>query len=213
MITRLTCRGNLLLAAAVRGANDTVHMAVKFSPSLDTLVPELREIVLREDIDPSRLNFGLPVEKDSRVIQMRDRHLIMFSDGTRGGAWKVPSLRALFRGDKLPPDLTRYPPEYVPHFFAIERDVMNLFELDSRRSDQEMEEVYATLRRRPDGRSLGTTHDWVWSFAAFFLGRFVVSQAEFEAIFQQLSVSTRRFAMQPQSYNYADYIRTLSLDE
>lgn len=183
------------------------HMPEESIPPIEQFVPDLRELINHHGIEPSRLSLAIQVT--ASTIPAFDRHLVAVSDGKNMAKWPVPSLRALFRGQKVPPDLTRYPPEYVPLFFASEGSVANLFRQTSPRSDQEMEEIYATLRRRPDGKSLGVFHDCVWSIAAFFLGRYVVSQAEFEAIFQQLSVSTRRFALQPQSYRYAEYIDEL----
>lgn len=178
------------------------------------MAPELRDLVHREGLDPATLHIGMPVDDLGHFLHRTDRRQIMVSDNAakKGAIWTPTSLRALFRGEKSPPDLSRYPKEYVPHFYAIEFFVAMLFKLDRPRSDQEMEEVYASMRRRPDGKSLGETHDWIWAVAAFFLGRFEVSQAEFEAIFQQLSVSTRRFSMSSQSYNYAEYIRQFIKD-
>jgi len=71
-----------------------------------------------------------------------------------------------------------------------------------------MEEIYSALRRRPDGRSLGPMHDFLWQVAALTLGMHEVSAAEFEAIFGQLERSVREWALRPVSRNYVDYLRS-----
>ena len=58
------------------------------------------------------------------------------------------------------------------------------------------------LRRRPDGRSMGFVHDYLWQAAALILGTRPLSQAEFEAIMARLERSCRTFEMGPGSRNY-----------
>ena len=69
-------------------------------------------------------------------------------------------------------------------------------------TDAEMEEIYANLRRRPDGRSLGAAHDSVWQIAALTLGSFPLSAAEFDAIFTRLTRSVRNWKTGPTTRNY-----------
>lgn len=57
--------------------------------------------------------------------------------------------------------------------------------------DAEMREIYSTLRRRPDGRSLGFVHDYMWQAAALILATRPLSQAEFEAIMARLEPAGR----------------------
>jgi hypothetical protein len=71
-----------------------------------------------------------------------------------------------------------------------------------------MEEIYATLRRRPDGKSLGAAHDFLWQVTAVLLGQYPISAAEYDAIFGQLARSTRHWAQAPVSRNYAAYLRS-----
>ena len=125
------------------------------------LFPTLRTLVLAENLDPTKLS--LAVEKvGKRGVSIADKHVIFATDGEKVVHWPVASLAALFRGEKQPPaDMEQYPPEYVGHFFFIERHFMMLNDIMGDRTDQEMEEVYSALRRRPDGRSLGTTHDFI----------------------------------------------------
>jgi hypothetical protein len=75
----------------------------------------------------------------------------------------VPTLRELFRGNRAPPpDMDHYPPEYTPLFYFIETHFLTLCDARGDRTDQEMEEIYFMLRRRPEGRSLGASHDFMW---------------------------------------------------
>jgi hypothetical protein len=70
-----------------------------------------------------------------------------------------------------------------------------------------MREIYSTLRRRPDGRSLGFVHDYMWQAAALILGTRPLSQAEFEAIMARLERSCRTFELGPTSRNYVTSLR------
>jgi hypothetical protein len=103
--------------------------------------------------------------------------------------------------------MDHYPEEYSPHFYFIEHHVLALCDAMGDRTDQEMEEIYSMLRRRPDGRSLGAVHDVVWQVAALLLGTQVLSAAEFEALIGALERSTRRWALRPVSRNYVAFLR------
>jgi hypothetical protein len=63
------------------------------------------------------------------------------------------------------------------------------------------------LRRRPDGRSLGFTHDYMWQVSALLLGTRVLSQAEFEALLLRLERSCRTFEDGSSSRNYVATLR------
>jgi hypothetical protein len=66
------------------------------------------------------------------------------------------------------------------------------------------------LRRRPDGRSLGAVHDFLWQVTALLLGTQALSAAEFEALIGALERSTRKWGLRPVSRNYVGYLhRTL----
>jgi hypothetical protein len=102
-----------------------------------------------------------------------------------------------------------YTPEYTRVFFAIEKHVLTVFEVEGDRTDQEMETIFSALRRRPDGKNhLGPVHDFLWQVAALTLGMHPLSQAEFESIVGQLERSVRNWALRPVSRNYARYLRT-----
>jgi hypothetical protein len=174
-------------------------------------VPVVLAAPLRPLIEDARLNAGnlsVPLLADGQGhIKVEDRHSVNVSDGSRHVVWHVPSLRALFRGSQpAPADIKYYPPEYADHFWFIEKHVLTLCKAKGDPPDQEMEEVYSALRRRPDGRSLGATHDFFWQVLALWLGSRVVSEAGYEAVVGQLVRSVRGWALRPISRNYATYL-------
>ena len=75
-------------------------------------------------------------------------------------------------------------------------------------TDEEFIELYSAMRRRPDGKSLGPLHDVVWQAACLALGMTQVSEAEFSAVFGQLTRSVRHFRAGHTSRNYIGYLRS-----
>jgi hypothetical protein len=73
--------------------------------------------------------------------------------------------------------------------------------------DAEMLEIYSTLRRRPDGKSLGFLHDYMWQAAGLALGTRPLSQVEFEAVLARLERSCRTFETGPGSRNFVAALR------
>ena len=115
------------------------------------LIQPLREAVEANGLKPAKL--AVVVLRDSRRdIQISNRSLVPISDGETIMEWSAPTLSQLFRGDHKPPqDMDHYPEQYVPYFFFIEKHLITLFQAAGERTDQEMEEVFSMLRRRPDG--------------------------------------------------------------
>lgn len=144
---------------------------------------------------------------DQGHLRLENRSPVPVFDGQKTALWPVSSLRALFRGDRrAPPDMDHYPPEYTFHFYFIEQHVLTLCRTQGDRTDQEMEQLYSALRRRPDGRRLSREHDFLWQVAALLLGQFPLSEAEFVGLFSQLERSTRKWALRPVSRHYAEYL-------
>jgi hypothetical protein len=172
------------------------------------LVPSMRELVEQERLDVRKLTVAAAPDEQG-CIRVENRHSVFLFDGKSAAVWEVPSLRELFRGDKVPPpDMDHFPPEYARCFFSIEKHVLNACDVEGDRTDQEMEAIYSALRRRPDGKNhLGPLHDFLWQAAALTLGMHRLSQAEFEAIVGQLERSVRKWARRPVSRNYAGYLR------
>jgi hypothetical protein len=173
---------------------------------MNDLVPALRQVVEAGGLNPDKLIVALEAD-DRRYIRVLDRHSVPLCDGEKIVRWPVPALAELFRGSRTPPpDMDHYPEEYTPHFFFIENHVLTVCEANGDRTDQEMEEIYSMLRRRPDGRSLGAVHDFLWQVSALLLGTQVLSAAEFAALVSALERSTRKWALRPVSRNYAAYL-------
>ena len=132
---------------------------------------------------------------------------VRFNDGKEVWFWETDSLRALFRGNKQPPVLGDYPEAYNDTFMLLDLHVLEISKFFGDRRDAEMKEIYSALRRRPDGRSLGFVHDYMWQAAALVLGTRPLSQAEFEAIMERLERSCRTFELGPTSRNYVASLR------
>jgi len=71
------------------------------------------------------------------------------------------------------------------------------------RTDQEVEEIFSALRRRPDGKGTGQLHDLLWQVAALLLATRVMSEAEFTALFGFMAHLVKSMARKPVSRNYA----------
>lgn len=179
----------------------------KFARKKSNLVPSLLEVAEAKRLNLEKLAVAVVLTEDNRW-HCPDRNVVPVSDTKEVVHWRAASLRELFRGDQpAPPNIERYPEEYVPLFYFVEAQIVTFCQALGDKSDQEFEEVFANLRRRPDGRSLGPLHDFVWQLAALLLGTWVVSAAEFEAVFGQLARSAQRWSMRPVSRNYIAYVR------
>src|SRR6266567_549666 len=176
--------------------------------NVEEFVPTLRREFEHASLDPKRiLLVAFPVEKPEAnrplVPALHDRGLISLSDGNGDWSWETNSLRALFRGDRQPPVLGDHPEAYGECFILLDLHALEISKFFGDRRDAEMREIYSTLRWRPDGRSLGFVHDYLWQAAAWVLGTRPLSQAEFEAIMGRLERSCRTFERGPTSRNYA----------
>jgi hypothetical protein len=174
--------------------------------------PALKAALDPSGLDPTQIQLGLLVEEVNhrRALIIKDRHDIALRQNDTEATWHVPMLSALWRGEEKPPAQMQVPPsEYDAYFFWIEHYVLAYAEMMGDPTDQDLERAYGALRRRPDGKSQGVLHDMLWQTAAVLLGRFAISQAQFEAIFGRLERSTRTFGMPPVSRNYVFNIREL----
>ncbi len=137
-----------------------------------------------------------------------ERRALCLTDGKDYCSWETDTLQSLFRGDKQPPVLGDHPAAYMDSFALLELHALEISKIFGDRRDAEMKEIYSALRRRPDGRSLGFVHDYMWQAAALVLGTRPLSRAEFEAIMGRLERSCRTFEMGPTSRNYVTALRT-----
>jgi hypothetical protein len=173
------------------------------------VVPSLRDALDKEGISPKGLALAIVLEtSDSKKFP--GRSLLFLGDGKRIATWHVGSLRALFRGERLPPadgEMAHYPETYVPFWSLVESSVFSFSRgLPHPPTDSEFADLYSQIRRRPDGRSLGRLHDVIWQSAALALGLSRWSEAEFVAVFGQLARSARSFRTAPTSRNYIKFI-------
>jgi hypothetical protein len=174
----------------------------------EDFVPELREIFAQPPLDPRKtVLVAAPVknpdEHGGRFIPVEsERNLIAITDGKNIWDWEANSLRALFRGDRQPPVLRDLPEAYNDSFILFDLHALEISRYFGDRRDAEMKEIYSLLRRRPDGRSQGFVHDYLWKATALILGTRPLSQAEFEAIMARLERSCRTFEQGPSSRNY-----------
>lgn len=181
--------------------------------NLEDFVPSLRQEIERQPLDLKNIILaGVPVknpeEHPTPVPAGIDRGALYLSDGKKVCHWETDSLRALFRGDRQPPVLGDYPEAYNDSFMLLDLHALEISKFFGDRRDEEMLGIYSALRRRPDGKSMGFIHDYMWQAAAIVLGTRPLSQAEFEAILARLERSCRTFAMGPTSRNYVSTLRT-----
>lgn len=177
-------------------------------PKLRKLHPSLEQVVVTADLDATLLRVDLKLRPDGRDVDMSARDAILLSDGSKQAEWRVPSVRALFRGDVVPPSMADEPPEeYQPLFSYIERHVLNFSDALGEKTDLEFEEAYSNLRRRPDGKSLSPLHFYLWQAGAALVGQWEISAAEYEAIFGRLAISASTFHIGLVSRNYISALR------
>jgi hypothetical protein len=176
-------------------------------------VPDLREKFEKCPPTPNQMiRAAFPIQNPDgtggkAVPTLAERRLITLTDGKQSWDWKPESLQALWRGNQQPPVLGAHPEVYNDSFMLLEFHVLELSDAIGDRRDAEMKEIYSALRRRPDGRSLGIAHDYMWQAAAVVLGTRPLSQAEFEAIMSRLERSCRTFEESPSSRNYIAALR------
>jgi hypothetical protein len=180
----------------------------------EDFMPELREIFSHPPLATRKtVLVALPIKDPALtggqyVPHGGDRRLMSFTDGKEFWHWEVESLGSLFRGDRQPPVLGDYPEAYNDSFILFDMHVLEISRFFGDRRDAEMKEVFSMLRRRPDGRSQGFIHDYLWQAAALILGTRPLSQAEFEAIMARLERSCRTFEQGPTSRNYVATLKS-----
>jgi hypothetical protein len=188
-----------------KSKNDVFDLGRALNP-----VPGLQELLEKDKIDPQELAIGFPVGDDGEIVFEDRTNIILHDRNNRHIGWKVDSLRALFRGTKNPPpdhEMTHYPDEYVDFFYGIEKYVHSACSIKSPYPfDEQFIEVYSMMRRRPDSKSTGMIHDVVWQAAALTLGLREWSEAEYVAVFAQLTRSARTFSIGEDSRNYIEYL-------
>jgi hypothetical protein len=179
---------------------------------LEDFVPSLRQTFDQRPLNLDKIILaGIRVKDTDKhrglVPAGMERGILCLSDGKDFCFWETETLQGLFRGDKQPPVLGAYPEAYNDSFALLDLHALEISKFFGDRRDSEMKEIYSSLRRRPDGRSLGFVHDYMWQAAALVLGTRPLSRAEYEAIMARLERSCRTFEMGPTSRNYIAALR------
>ena len=192
-------------AAMGKGAGEAVP--VECHPSMLTVLND-------SGIPADGVQLGIEDEclKTRSAFHDRTKIVLIAKGAPTYAIWKVPSLRALFRGtDKAPPDeFMRDPqPEYNVFFNTVESHVMKYGAIGHTPFDEEFIDIYSTMRRRPDNKSLGFLHDLVWQATAFELGLRPWSEDEYTAIFRRLIHSAKTFKLGKDSRNYVIHVKPL----
>ncbi len=183
------------------------------SPFPTELHPSLVEALDHAGMRCDGFRLGVDEETVRSRLPFPDRSLLfLVADGeSKAAEWRVPSLRALFRGEaKVPSDVELrdgVPPHYVPFIHTIESHVLTFGTIGRTPTDMEFVEVYSAMRRRPDGSSSGVLHDLAWQAAVFELGLRPWSGDEYAALFKRLEQSAKTFNMGRGSQNYATYVK------
>ncbi len=178
----------------------------------DDLFPSLRELLKNESAaaaqpDLSKLSLANNVDEEKRLL-IPKREDIEIVYGGKVIKWRNDSIRALFRGNRIPPDLEQFPPEYQFFFFRIEQPVATFSKhQELALNDAAFEEIFSAMRRRPDGRRINLMHDLIWQAAALAMALRPCSEAEYAAMFQRLEKSARTFNKGRNSKNYLWYLR------
>ncbi len=180
--------------------------------SKDDLFPSLLDLVRNNltefpNMDFSKLSLAIYADAQDRLfIPRREDIAVVYED--KSFEWHNDSIRALFRGNHIPPDLKEYPPEYDFFFYRIESQIILLSEhLEHELCDVDFEEIFSAMRRRPDGRRINLMHDVVWQAASLNMALSPCSESEYTAIFMRLEQSARTFNLGRSSKNYLSYLR------
>lgn len=175
--------------------------------ALEHFAPSLREAFGDKTFSPNTLlRVAIPIEdpdthpKATPKFPEDGELAILWKD--EQVFWEPPSLEALFRGDRQPPEFGKYPDNYEDAFVILDIHALEFGCLIGDPTDQEMREVYSDLRRRPDGRRRNALHEYMWRAAALMVGTRPISRAEFEGIMARLERSCRTFSIGPVSRNY-----------
>lgn len=183
---------------------------------IEQFVPSLKEAVKDIKLDCSKIlkvaiqtavSDKKTADSATPIPDVSNRSVMFLLSGETAFCWRAESLASLFRGDKVPLAIGDYPEVYLHEFALLEVHVLELSDLLGEPKDGEMREIYSYLRRRPDGKSLGVIHDFMWRSAAVLLGTHPLSKAEFEAILSRLERSCRTFETHPSSRNYVAALR------
>jgi len=153
------------------------------------------------------LAYAVKEDADHYVNDLEDRTTIAFNDGDGIHTFSVQSLESIFRGDVKPPSLEKFPSSYIPFFGILEHMVINIADYFGDPTDDDMQQIYRRLRRKPDGQGVHIIHDYVWQACAIILALRPWSREQYEAVLGRLEKSCRTFSTSSCSKNYIKELR------
>lgn len=175
--------------------------------NLEYFAPSLRAVIGAKTLSPNALlQAAIPIEnpdthpKTTPKFPENGEIFVVWKD--EEVVWQPPSLQSLFRGDQRPPEFDSYPAGYEDAFLVLDLHALEYGKSLGDPTDQEMREVYANLRRRPDGRRRSPLHEFMWRGAALMVATRPISADEFEKIMGRLERFCRTFSTGLVSRNY-----------
>lgn len=172
----------------------------------ETVIRALREAGVETDVRKSIPSIAIRVEdKDNQALSLEDDVPIATP---QGGIVFVapPRISEVLTGTARPPELREdLQVEYIPFFATIEMTAAEFCVATKRAvTDKEFEELYETLRRRPDSRHPDPLFWYLQAAVRIYASLVDVSREEFEAVVRRLAKSARTFHFGYTSRNYLE---------
>ena len=154
----------------------------------------------------------VPIQRDEQqqVVPVGEQVPVMGNEGLV--LVPLQPISQLWTGTRVPPDLSRTPPpEYLPFLLLMESTAANYCAATGKaETDDTFERLYRQVRRRPDGRDAHPLVSYLQGAARLYMSLRDVSHAEFEAVLNRLSQSSKWHSTHVGSTNYhRDVLRGL----
>lgn len=160
----------------------------------------------------ARPTIGLRVDDERRLVPLADGDPVPVIVGDVVHSTRLEPISALFRGDRRPPRFHVGPtPEYALFFHAIETTIADCaLHLEPPPTDQEFEQLYRQLRRRPDAPTgAAPVLSYMRAAVRLYMSLVDVSRAELDAVLNELGRSARRHASGHASRSYVTLLQDL----
>jgi hypothetical protein len=145
---------------------------------------------------------AVQIDDRDEVVPLED--LVPLQSGDKVLLVALRPVSELWTGDRRAPDFPRGPtPEYALFFAFVEMAAIVYCDAADREpTDQEFEQLYDHLLRRPDGTHPDPLFSYLQAGARLYMSLRDVSRHEFEAVVRRLRQSARTFGMGLVSRNY-----------
>ncbi len=128
---------------------------------------------------------------------------LFVTDGARAACICPKPISQLFVGNVRPPILEKYPSQYLPFFYRLDKTMLSYGTTRAEfPHDRELERVLKQLARRPDGWDRNPLFSYLRSAAQLHLSLSDVSRHEFEAVVRRLARAAKTMSMGSSSCNY-----------